>query len=128
MRRSKILVVDDIGAVRQLVVITLAGLDHAEDPEIVECADAFDAIDRIESGERFDLVVTDFRIPRGREGKLVAETAKRRDPGIPVICMSGDMTDQDQAETPADVFLVKPFKLKDLLGAAERLLGKVRHE
>jgi CheY-like chemotaxis protein len=91
------------------------------------------AVSRAESGReaiaafdagRFDLVVTDKRMPGG-SGVELAHHVKATHPGIPVIMVSafglGDV--EDPEEEGIFKFLKKPVRLPALMGAVEEALA-----
>gem|GEM_PF-6455743 len=76
-----------------------------------------------EAKEPFDLVITDFRMPRGREGLAVIKAARDRSPVTKVITMSSDMTHQDMVDCAADGHLEKPMGLvKQLASLMSQLI------
>jgi len=62
--------------------------------------------------------VTDIRLGRGPDGWQLAQHARRRDPGLRVIYVSGD-PDQDSTEyaVAGGVMLSKPLNVPQLLRA-----------
>lgn len=75
------------------------------------------------STERFDLIVTDMKLPH-LDGFAVASTAKQRLPDTPVIMISafGDEASRQKAkELSIDYFIDKPFDL----AAVANLVGNI---
>ena len=82
--RMSILLVEDDEFARELleIVLTGAGLD------VVAVADGDEALELIEQGETFDLLVTDIRLPGRYDGWSTAVEVRRFMPDIPVIYMT----------------------------------------
>ncbi len=71
-----------------------------------------EAIACLDGGATFDIVLTDVRMP-GQDGWSVARRARELRPGIPVIYISGDRTNDDwRAQgVPDSVMFAKPVRL-----------------
>lgn len=91
----KVLVADDSAAARSHIRAVLAGLGLSQ---VVEAADGAEAVAFLES-ERFDLVVTDYHMPR-LDGRQLIEFIRRRSscPRVPVI-MTTTETDPVRLDT-----------------------------
>lgn len=75
------------------------------------------------SGEPFDLLITDARMPGEMDGFDLAELVHRRYPDIPIILSSGYC---DSARSSSDCFsdlLPKPWSLDNFVATCERSLG-----
>ena len=110
---KRILVVDDEEPVRRLTarLLTRAGYE-------VECAcDGEDAIETFGNGGKFDLVVSDVRMP-GMSGPRLVEQLRRMQTNIKVLYLTG-YADQLFFERLAlwedESFLDKPFSTPGLL-------------
>lgn len=93
---------------------TVQGFRQVEDAEAV-----------LEAG-RFDLVVTDVRLPR-RSGIELLVRAGEVDPDLPVIVISAYATRSGAREAMrlgAYDYVVKPFSLHKLVKLASRALGE----
>jgi two-component system, NtrC family, response regulator HydG len=117
----KILVVDDEAKLGKLVAQML----EADDRQILRALNGNEAFDRIAS-ERFDLVITDVRMP-GRDGMDLLRTTHSLAPDTDVILMtafgSADAAVQAMREGAAD-YLLKPFAADELRIRVTRLLDK----
>ena len=113
MSMKRILIVDDrkdvTTAVSQLML--QAGTHF----EVTQYNDWMAAVEEIETAEPFDLIVTDFRMPRGWEGLAIVQAARAKSTGTKVIVMSSDMTTTDRQDSAADGYLVKPFRLETFI-------------
>lgn len=118
---TKVLLAEDDEAVRRvsLRVLERAGF------EVVACQDGQDAIERLEAGERFALLLTDVVMPRV-SGRELANRAADLDARMPVLFMSGYTEDiiSSHDVLSGDVTLLrKPFNADDLLAHVNRALG-----
>lgn len=113
---SSILVVDDEGAVRRFAARVLERAGYC----VCEARDGAEALELVEQGGRFDVVVSDIVMPRlnGVELMQALSTSK---PELPVILMSGYATGAlaELGISAPCAILAKPFP-------AERLLEEVR--
>ncbi len=80
-----VLVVDDEPTVRMLVGDTLADLGY----QAIEAADAPSGLRVLQSDVRIDLLITDFGLPGGMNGKQMAEAARVRRPDLNVLFITG---------------------------------------
>jgi two-component system response regulator PilR (NtrC family) len=92
----------------------------------VECADRVESgLEKIKSG-RFDLLITDLRLPDGM-GTAVIRAFKQAHPQGRVIVISGSLNaDKMLSEAPAvdiDRCLLKPFRLDELKEAVQTALS-----
>jgi two-component system cell cycle sensor histidine kinase/response regulator CckA len=114
-----LLLVEDEDGIRALARLTLEGRGFV----VTECPDAEAAIDRLNAGGRFDLLVTDMTMP-GLGGRDVAFRATELLPTIRVVYMSGYVPDDDRlAEPPGALFLPKPFTPAELAKVVEDALA-----
>ena len=84
-----------------------------------------EALDRF-SSERFDLVVTDFKMPRMNGVELIGKLRKIA-PSIPVVLISGftDALGLDEQTTGADAVIQKSnHEVQHLIRAVNRLLRR----
>ncbi|MDB5524489.1 MAG: domain S-box protein [Rhizobium sp.] len=107
-RKQRVLAVDDDALVLMNTVAMLEDLGH----EVVEAHSASRALEIAQSGERFDLVVTDQAMP-GMTGVQLAKMLRECSPMLPIILATG----YAQLPPGSDATLVrlaKPFTLKQL--------------
>ncbi len=125
----KILIVDDEAKLAKM----LAQMLEAERYHVERASDGRAALERLER-ERFDVVVTDLKMP-GADGLAVLRAAKRNAPSTEVIIMTAfasvETAVQAMREGAAD-YLHKPFAMDEFrirvrrLVDAARLAGKAR--
>lgn len=103
-----ILLVDDHADVRRITAAMLEELGH----RIVEAQSGPDALALLNVADRpYDLVVTDYAMPRMSGTELVREARGCRD-GLPALIITGYADASGIADRPADVaVLAKPFTL-----------------
>ncbi len=78
-----VLVVEDKDSLRAMLEEML----RAEGWNVVGLPDGAQAVERLRSGERVDVVLTDWRLP-GADGLAVLEAARSADPTLPVVVMT----------------------------------------
>ena len=123
MARHRILVVDDEDNLRDVLVEVLKRDGH----EVDSATDGPEALRRIED-VRYDLVITDLRIP-GIEGPGLYEALRRRYPDDPprVIFMSANTGIEEYARFLSgcgEPALEKPFNLADMRQVVMQVLAK----
>ncbi|GAB4285255.1 MAG: hypothetical protein Kow0092_39380 [Deferrisomatales bacterium] len=121
MKKRSILLVDDELLIRSSVTRAL----EATGLSVTAVASGDEAVARLAAGP-FDLVVTDL-VMEGRDGVQVLEEAKRADPDICVIVLTGycDVGSAvDALRLGADDYLSKPCDFDELLLRVERCLEK----
>lgn len=119
---AKILLAEDEGSLRELVSRALVMDGH----EVVENCDGAEALDAlVRHGGRFDLLLTDIRMPM-MDGIELAQSAARDFPAMPILLMTGYADQRERAENLQllihDV-IAKPFTLATLCGAVREALG-----
>ena len=113
MQRSNVLLVEDEDAVRAFSARVLKNKGF----EVVECANAQEALVALEKDDSFDLLLTDMVMP-GMDGETLCNLAKERYPSLRVILMSGyseDFARHGKDENKNFSFLPKPFSLNQLV-------------
>lgn len=116
---ARILIADDQEMMRDSLAATLARQGH----EIVACADGAAAVGRF-SASRFDLLITDLKMPRMTGIELLAE-ARRVRPEMPVVLMTAFATVQtavDAMKMGAYDYIQKPFDGDEIKLLVERTL------
>src|SRR3954463_12463855 len=116
----RILVVDDQELMRDSLAATLTRAGH----EVVACTDGPAAADRLSSGPRFDLLVTDLKMPKMTGIELLAE-AKRLRPEMPVVLMTAFATVQTAVEAMklgSYDYIQKPFDGEEIKLLVDRTL------
>lgn len=119
-RPLRILAVDDHPMQTELIARALGAEWHI----VATATNGRDAIERFDS-EQFDLVITDKAMP-GMSGDQLAAAIKAREPGTPVIMLTGmgrlSEEDEDLSEF-VDLLVAKPASLKDLQEAIAKVMN-----
>lgn len=125
MGNRHFLVVDDSTTFRQLLCMSLTRLEGIKESDITQATDGLDALEKVRSG-KFDLVLTDIRMPRmdGLEFvRRVRGDLNRTD--IPIIIISTKGAEED-IETGmrigANGYLSKPISMLRLRELVSSLL------
>ena len=111
---SRVLVVDDEDMVRQFVSSVLSSSGY----EVSDAGSSDQAIQILDEGRDFDLLVTDVLMPGGN-GWDLADQIRSRKPELPVLFISGYEPPNGRS-VPKSSFLNKPFRIPELL---ERVRG-----
>jgi CheY-like chemotaxis protein len=115
-----ILVVEDDEAVRRLQVRMLKSLGY----RTLEANDGPTGLGVLDRNTRIDLLLTDIVLPKGMNGSLFADAARRRRPGLKVIFSTGyapNTVIRDDMPTGA-VVLSKPYTRTALAQAVRQAL------
>ncbi|MBV8167452.1 MAG: response regulator, partial [Alphaproteobacteria bacterium] len=115
---SRILVVDDDDAVRDVVAMLLRGFGH----DIVEADSGQSALDVLALDPRFDLMVVDLAMPN-MHGAVFATKARHVLPDVPILFISGYTDAHWLRDVPADRLLRKPFSRIELANKLRQLLA-----
>jgi CheY-like chemotaxis protein len=120
---GSVLVVDDEEAIRALVDFTLGHLGYT----VSQAETALEGVnlyrEKLEAGQRFDLVILDLTLPGGMGGKEALKKLIEIDPTVNAIVSSGYATDATMSRYEDYGFrgvIAKPYE------AAE--LGRVVHD
>jgi DNA-binding response OmpR family regulator len=112
---ATILVVDDEPPIRQLVARILERKGH----RVIQCGDSTSAM---AVTDVFDLMIVDFVLP-DLNGRELTTKMRERQPGLPVILMSGYLPDPDLAPPPPSVFLQKPMRPAVITETVDQMLS-----
>jgi CheY-like chemotaxis protein len=120
---AAVLLIDDMKGVRHAVSALLKRAGHV----VTEADDGGAGLQLLQSGQRYDLVITDMLMPKhdGMEVLLFLEQQPNR-PRVLAISGGGSQVSADEAfllaRSKADAILTKPFDNADLLAAIDKLL------
>jgi putative nucleotidyltransferase with HDIG domain len=124
MPHDRILVVDDEETIREIVCSMLAGAHF----RTRQAASGVEAMALLESGEEFDLVLSDMLMAE-MDGTALLERAKEKFPDVPVVMVTtvSDIQVALQAlRHGAYDYLPKPFEREQLLATVRRALENRR--
>ncbi|HVV33993.1 MAG TPA: ATP-binding protein, partial [Vitreimonas sp.] len=114
--KIRVLLVDDDAMVREALALQL----EDEGFETVVATDAHHALELIDGGLEFDLLLTDVVMPRGMNGAELAAEVRRRLPHVRSILSTG-YAEQDVAPRGA-LLLRKPYTVQELFAALRSAL------
>lgn len=114
--RARILAVDDDPLIAMSTLDMLEDLGH----EVVEANSGAEALRLLEAGPPFDLMITDFSMPR-MNGAELAEAARALDPDLPILLATGyaELPSGKQLSLPR---LGKPYTQDQLASELSKLL------
>ncbi len=124
MLNDRILVVDDEETIREIVSSMLGGAHF----QTRQAASGIEALAILESGEDFDLVLSDLMMAE-MDGIALLERAKERYPDMPIVMVTAvhDIQVALQAlRNGAYDYLLKPFEREQLLATVRRALENRR--
>jgi two-component system cell cycle sensor histidine kinase/response regulator CckA len=109
---TRILFVEDEDAVR---TVGARGL-RQKGFDVVDCISAENALEHIENGEHFDLMITDMMMP-GMSGADLAKVMHKKNPQTLIILASGyseEIARKELAGSQDFYFIGKPYSLENL--------------
>ena len=119
--KRRLLIAEDNPEIRELLRRTLS----KEGYEVETANHGADALTLIESGQPYDLLISDVRMPE-MDGEKLLQAARRSRPDFKVILVTSFGSPDDSRrlrDLGAIGFLLKPFKIPDLLDAIEKALS-----
>ena len=121
--RGRLLLVDDDAAIREIARLSL---ERVGGWEVVSAASGSAAIEIVEAGESFDLVVLDVMMP-GIDGPTALRRLRGRLPdNVPVVFLTAKLQPADRArltDLGAAGVIAKPFDPMVLPDEIERIVG-----
>src|SRR5882757_8131116 len=121
---ARILVVDDQEMIRDSLAATLVREGH----EVIAAGDGPAAVSKLSTGTRFDLLISDMKMPKMTGIELLAE-AKRLRPDMPVVLMTAFATVTTAVEAMklgAYDYIQKPFDGEEIKLLVDRTLEHSR--
>jgi CheY-like chemotaxis protein len=116
---AKILIVEDEGLVRILVVETLKEAGH----DVLDAPDGEAALALVQAHADLDLIVTDVRMAK-LDGFALAIAARRIRPGLEVVFITGYIGTEVPRELSRALVMQKPFDPDALVVAIGTLLSE----
>jgi CheY-like chemotaxis protein len=116
-RSAAILLVEDDVLVR----FSTAEFLRDEGYQVLETADASEALSVLATGHSLALVLSDIRMPGSMDGVGLAARIKSHHPNLPVVLVSSHLP--DGALITADRLLRKPYRPLALLELVQELTG-----
>ena len=123
---KRILVVEDDDLVRSHVAQLLGLLGY----QVTLAATGPEALAILDRGEAVDALFTDMNMPGGLNGRQVAEEARRRRPGLPVLFTSGytenAIVHSGRLENGM-ALISKPYRRDELAAKLREILARPAH-
>jgi CheY-like chemotaxis protein len=119
---ARILVAEDEASVREFVTRALAHAGH----DVVTVVDGMRALDALQGGGRFDLLITDIVMP-GMDGITLALKVTKDWPQLGVLLMTGYAAERQRAHNLDALIhrvIAKPFSLAEFLAAVDEALSR----
>jgi PAS domain S-box-containing protein len=116
-----VLIVDDEPTVRMLVTEVLDELGYAA----IEAADGTSGLKVLQSDVRIDLLITDVGLPKGMNGRQMADAAREARPTLKVLFITGYAENAavgDGHLEPGMYLLTKPFAMEMLASRIKTIL------
>ena len=117
-----VLLVEDEDGVRAVTKRALKSKGYT----VIDCTCAEEALEKVDEGVSFDLLVTDMIMP-GMDGVALSNEMKKRFPDVKILLISGFSEEAARGEItdmPNFYFLGKPFSLRDLSEKVKQILGR----
>jgi two-component system, cell cycle response regulator CpdR len=118
---AKILIAEDETALRSFVARALKLDGH----QVEEVGDGAEGIDRLGGDERYDLLLSDIRMP-AMDGIELAHQASAMHPTMKILLMTGYAEQRERADNLAAIIVdvvSKPFSLPEIRAAVSRALA-----
>ena len=122
--KPRFLIVEDSPTMRQMIAFSLKRFHNAQ---IIEAVDGLDALRKLASAEKIDLILTDINMPVMDGLKLVAmirQNATLR--GIPIIIITTEGAEEDRERglaLGANAYIAKPIQSSHLIRTVSELLS-----
>jgi excisionase family DNA binding protein len=119
--RPRVLVVDDEASIRELLTRTLALTEY----DVEAVSDARAGLERLRL-QPFDLMIADLRMP-GMDGLTLIREARRLQPSLKAVIVTGYSSESsaiDAVNLGVVGYLVKPFRVPQIIAAVTRALGE----
>jgi two-component system chemotaxis response regulator CheY len=117
----KVLVADDSGTMRKIIVRNLQALGVTD---VTEAADGAEAVAMFKRGE-FQLVLTDWNMPN-KSGPDVVREIRAQDSGVPIVMVTTEAEKGrvlQAIQAGVSDYLIKPFTSETLRHKVEKLCG-----
>lgn len=110
-----VLVVDDDVLVRAMIADILRDAELA----VIECGDADDALEVLQSGIEVALLFSDIRMPGSMDGIGLAKVVKIQFPELKIVLTS---TERPPRDVLCDAFYAKPWDVSHVISGVKSLL------
>ena len=121
---ARILIAEDEGSLRGFLCRALVEDDH----DVLMAGDGAEALNLLSHDEKFDLLLTDIKMPV-MHGIALALAAARDDPDLTILLMTGYADQHERAyglDKLIDGIVIKPFSLPEIRAAVAKALASRR--
>jgi DNA-binding NtrC family response regulator len=117
----RVLVVDDDSSVLTTYQLILERQGY----EVTACGTSVGAIAAIQK-KSFDAVLCDYSLEEQHTGFEVITAARKRDPSVPAVLLTGYATDETTDEAAADNIgiMFKPIEIEEFLATTSKMLRR----
>lgn len=124
LKTASILIVDDNVAVRTITsrIVQRAGYDDITAMDNRE--NALKLIEQLTSQGKAILCISDFDMPKNMDYHTFREEALKLNPKLRILLMSGTMTEAKENGAIADVYMVKPFDVDNMIETIKRMVNE----
>jgi two-component system OmpR family response regulator len=116
-RICKVLLVEDNDEVRDLLIAVLE-LEGFRFTVVKTGAQTHEALDE----DDYDVAIIDALLPGGEDGFALAEVARER--GCGAVLITGDHRHAERLQQSGYLYLLKPFRVSDLVALVDRVLAE----
>ncbi len=113
-----VLLVEDDPLVREVMAETLVNGGHS----VIVCRNGEECLQTLPTIDNSVVLLTDVALP-GCSGRALAYEFRRQRPGAPILFATGLPTDDLPPMHDDEALLLKPFSLRGMLDAVDRMLG-----
>lgn len=117
MAMPTVLIIED----EYLVLEVAVGEFEDAGYQVLTASTADAALALLQGPARIDLLFTDIRMPGELDGWEIARRARALRPQLPVIYATGYSSQAPQT-VPGSILFAKPYRLSEIVAAAQRLL------
>ncbi|MEZ4919087.1 MAG: response regulator transcription factor [Saprospiraceae bacterium] len=97
--------------------------------DVSYCEDGQKALEKIQTGQKFDLCILDVMLPEV-DGFTLAQEIRKRDEQVPIIFLTAKSMKQDKIHgltIGADDYITKPFSIEELLLKVDIFLRRTKY-
>jgi CheY-like chemotaxis protein len=114
--KMRVLVVDDDALILMSTAAMIEDLGH----EVIEASSGIAALELLRTGNKIDLLITDFSMPK-MNGAELASAAREMFPDLPVLLATG-YAELPSGKDPGIPRLAKPYQQDQLAGAISEVM------
>ena len=115
-----VLVVEDEVLVRLMIADVIRSAGY----EVIEAANADEALEVLAHTHGVSLIISDIRTPGSLDGLRLAQLVRSHRPAVPIVLTSGHLRNVDSVDH--DGFFPKPYDARKIVEHIEALLARKR--